>query len=40
MDEEVVVRSCPDSGDQQLHIQMEPSDKWCPTEVSTQASVF
>jgi len=31
MDEKLVVRSYPESGDQWLNVWMEISDKWCPS---------
>jgi len=40
MVEELVVRSYPESGGQWLNVQMEISNKWCPSWVSTGTDVL
>ena len=40
MDEELVVRSCPERGGQLFNVQMNISDKWCPSGVCTGTMLF
>ena len=40
IDEELVARLYPENSDQRLSVQMEISDEWCPSRVSSETDAL